>query len=249
VETDAALSSQAELQGTNMDQPIQGVNKRQAVAEALRELGQEAGSQEVAAFTQARFGLVVDPGDLTTFRGERRRRREEDTSPLPWHQDPYHDAASPDSMTEEPGASPHTGEASTPRGRPRKQAEATTQEPEAQGTEQGNGEAISKLEAMRRSLAELGNDAKPLTRQEHLRKKYSIDMDPSYISKYKSLVLTTAKKRKVSKPKAVAATVVVVAPLPTSTGGISLDDLRALKGLGDRLGADKVCELVGLLAK
>jgi hypothetical protein len=231
----------------------QGVNKRQAVAEALRELGEEAGAEEVAAFTEARFGLVVDPGDLTTFRGERRRRQEQDVSPLPWHQDSYPDAAFPYSMTEEPGVSPPTGEASMPRGRPRKQAEATTQEPEAPGTAQGNGEAISKLEAVRRSLAELGNDTKPLALQDHLRKKYGIDMDPSYISKYKSLVLTTAKKRKVSKPKAAVVATVVVAPpvarMPGPTGGISLDDLRALKGLGDRLGADKVCELVGLLSR
>jgi hypothetical protein len=39
------------------------------------------------------------------------------------------------------------------------------------------------------------------------------------------------------------------APKAPARGGISLDDVRALKGLVDRMGADKVQELAGVLSK
>jgi hypothetical protein len=139
-----------------------------------------------------------------------------------------------------------------PRGRPKKPAEATKQEAEAPKPGQVNGGAISKLEAVRRSLAELGNDAKPLALQGHLKKTFGIDMEPSYISKYKSLVLTSARKLKGSKPKPAVPATPAPTPAPKASatgGGISLDDIRAVKELTARLGADKVSELAGLLAR
>jgi len=137
-----------------------------------------------------------------------------------------------------------------PRGRPKKQAEA----PKA---EQGNVNAVSKLEAVRRLVAELGHDAKPLALKEHLKTKYNIDMDPAYISKYKSLVLSKGGKgkRRGRKPKAEAGAVqeaaapVAVVAVSVGGGGITLDDIRAVKELTGRLGSDRVRELVGLLAR
>src|SRR6266540_2070380 len=64
-------------------------------------------------------------------------------------------------------------------------------------------------------------------------------------------VRTRAKKHKGRKPARRAAPVSPArpnsAPAPTSTatGGISLEDIRAVKGLVDRIGADKVQELAG----
>src|SRR5690242_3678760 len=147
------------MDGT-MGRPMQGVNKRQAVAEAWRELGEEAGPPEVVAFTKARFGLLVDPADVARFKGERKRRRGRGTPAVTWEGASHDNAVAPYSKTGgEPGARgdlPHTGGPNMPRGRPKKQ------QPQATKTGQANGEAISKLEAVRRSLAELGNDAKPL---------------------------------------------------------------------------------------
>jgi hypothetical protein len=245
---------QEESMGGTMDRPMPGVNKRQAVAEAWRELGEEADSPEVVAFTKARFGLLVDAADVARFKGERKRRQGRGTSPVTWEGTSHNDAVAPYSkMDGEPGAQgdlPHTGDSNMPRGRPKKQ------QPQATKTERANGEAISKLEAVRRSLAELGNDAKPLALQEHLRKTYSIDMEPAYISKYKSLVLRTGKKgkRRGRKPKAEAGamqqTAAPVARAVTKAGGgISLDDVRVVKELSGRLGADRVCELVDLVAR
>jgi hypothetical protein len=52
-------------------------------------------------------------------------------------------------------------------------------------------------------------------------------------------------------PAAVAAARTTPAPAPksSSTGGISLEDIRAVKGLVDRIGADKVQELAGMLSR
>jgi hypothetical protein len=138
-----------------------------------------------------------------------------------------------------------------PRGRPKKQAATTKQEPEApkSGSGQRNGKALSKLEAVRRTMAELGNDAKPLAIQAHLKKTFGIDMDPKLISNYKNLVKKTAGgKPKGRKPKAAEAAQAPALRARTA-GGISLDDIRAVKELSDRLGADKVRELVDLLAR
>ena len=80
-------------------------------------------------------------------------------------------------------------------------------------------------------------------------------MNTAYVSKYKSLVLTKARKgkRRGRKPKAAAGAVQeAAAPAAreaTRAGGISLDDIQAVKDLSARLGAAQVRELVGLLAK
>jgi hypothetical protein len=66
-------------------------------------------------------------------------------------------------------------------------------------------------------------------------------------------VRTTTKKPhgKKSAPAAASAARSTPAPAPkaTSRGGISLDNIQAVKGLVDRIGADTVQRLAGLLAK
>ena len=67
-------------------------------------------------------------------------------------------------------------------------------------------------------------------------------------------VRTTTKKSKGKKKPAPAAasaarTTPAPAPQAASTGGISMEDIRAVKELVGRIGADKVQELAGMLAK
>jgi hypothetical protein len=114
-----------------------------------------------------------------------------------------------------------------PRGRPRKQ----------QG--QADGKAITKLEAVRRALSELGNDAKPLDIQKHIKGKFGVNMDPSMISNYKSSLKGAGKSRMIRKPGGRAAT----------AGGLTLQDIQAVKELTDRIGGDKVRELAEVLSK
>jgi hypothetical protein len=61
-----------------------------------------------------------------------------------------------------------------------------------------------------------------------------------------------ARRRKPARrPTPASAARVTAAPAPktTSAGGISLEDIRALKGLVERIGAEKVQELAGMLAR
>jgi hypothetical protein len=133
-----------------------------------------------------------------------------------------------------------------PRGRPEKQAEATTTAP-------ANGKPISKLEAVKRSLAELGNDAKPGDLQAHVKKTFGLDMSPNHVSNCKSLLLGKGRrgKRRSRKVKpAVQETVAQLAAVAvTVRGGITLDDVRAVKELSGRLGADRMLELVKLVGQ
>ena len=69
-------------------------------------------------------------------------------------------------------------------------------------------------------------------------------------------VRTTTKKpkrKKAARTAAPAASAARTTPAPapklTSTAGLSLEDIRAVKGLVDRIGADKVQELAAMLSR
>jgi hypothetical protein len=147
------------------------------------------------------------------------------------------------------------GDSSMPRGRPRKTPESPAQESAAAQTSptttNGNSgnEALSKMDAMRQTLADLGKDAMPLQLQGHLKSKFGIDMPTSHISNYKSVILKpTPKKGKPGrKPKAA---VQLAAPKGTDDStGVSLDDILAVKQLTDRMGAATVRELADLFSE
>ncbi len=99
---------------------------------------------------------------------------------------------------------------------------------------------MTKMEAMRRTLALLGQDAKPLDIQSHVLSKYGLDMNTNTISAYKSTL-------KMVKKPAVESTPTAKAPAPKTESGISVEDVRAIKELADRIGADMVKELVEVL--
>lgn len=116
----------------------------------------------------------------------------------------------------------------------------------ARGKSKGD---ITKAEAVRQTLAELGNDAKPLQIQDHLKTKFGMDMATSVISNYKSVLLKRARGKKARRgsPKAQAE---AAAPNHVSPpDGIRLEDIRAVKQLVDQMGAEKVRQLAEVLAK
>jgi hypothetical protein len=108
-------------------------------------------------------------------------------------------------------------------------------------------DGISKMEAVRQAIAKLGKDAKPNDILGHIKSEFGITMSYDMASTYKSSVLKKGKKRGRKpgrKPAAVAATA-----NGQTAGGISLEDITAVKALGDRLGAEKVWQLAKVLAK
>jgi hypothetical protein len=109
-----------------------------------------------------------------------------------------------------------------------------------------NGEKLSKMEAVRRVLREHGKDTMPVAIQDHLKKQYSIKMEAGVISNYKSNILK--ERKKMGRPKGTTVAGPKAAP-SVATTEITLEDIRAVKHLADRLGAEKVKELAGVLAK
>jgi hypothetical protein len=116
-----------------------------------------------------------------------------------------------------------------PRGRPRKH------HPMQEGRD--NGSRMSKMDAVRQTLAELGSDAKPLEIKEHLRSRYSISMEPGMISNYKSTIKSGGKSSLIRRPKG------------AHLGDFSIEDIQAVKAVADRIGAEKVKQLAHVLAK
>src|SRR5260370_11776630 len=72
---------------------------------------------------------------------------------------------------------------------------------------QADGTGISKMDAVRRALFELGKEAKPLEIQKFIKSRFGVSMDPNMISTYKSTVnkKSAATSGLTQKPKTQAA--------------------------------------------
>jgi hypothetical protein len=99
---------------------------------------------------------------------------------------------------------------------------------------------MSKMEAMRRALAELGGDAQNQDIHKFLKSQFSLDMDVKMISGYKTYLKKASKSaagiRKPGRPA-----------VPVVADGITLDDIRVVKEVVNNIGADKVRQLAAVL--
>lgn len=120
-------------------------------------------------------------------------------------------------------------------------------------TASSNGKGMSKMEAVRRVLAESGKDTKPLDIQDQVKKQFKIKMDPDTISNYKGIILRKGSgKKKMGRPKGrkTGRPAAAHAPVKASvSASISLDDIRAVKELAEKLGAEKLRQLAEVLTK
>jgi hypothetical protein len=116
---------------------------------------------------------------------------------------------------------------------------------------------IKKMEAVRQALNELGKDAMPLRIQAWVKQKYGIEMSADHVSVCKGTILRKARGKR--KTRAVTQASVAqnsaepheqARPAPAARGnGISLDDIAAVKGLVERVGANCLKQLVDVLAR
>jgi hypothetical protein len=137
----------------------------------------------------------------------------------------------------------------TPMPRPKKRPdtqEQANQTPDAQTEAEANGGVrVNKMEQVRKALRRLGNDAKPKRIQGYLRKRFLLEMSTDMISTYKGSILKKqAGEGREAQPEAV---VEATTTTETASGGISVEELRAVKEVVDRIGADKVKQLVDVL--
>ena len=104
---------------------------------------------------------------------------------------------------------------------------------------------MSKMDAMRKALRRMGDDAKPLALQEHIKTRFGIDMSPTVISSYKTYLL----KKEGSQSKIIRKAVSESPRVTKSAPAITLEEISAVKALADRIGAEKVKKLAEVLAK
>jgi hypothetical protein len=111
---------------------------------------------------------------------------------------------------------------------------------------------ISKAEAVRRSLADLGPDAKPKDIQADIKKRFRIKMTTDHISTSKGDAIrkglvgepTAEKKRPGRKPKS------ETADAANGKGAaIEVEDIVAVKTLVQKLGAESLRSLIDALTK
>jgi hypothetical protein len=119
--------------------------------------------------------------------------------------------------------------------------------PKLARTEGGNGKSMSNMEAVRIILADKGNDTMPRVIQEELKSRFNIVMEPGAISSYKSLI-TKKGHKKGRKASAAPAPSTHSAHKQAAGSSVSFDDIKAVKGLAERIGVVKLQQLAELLA-
>jgi hypothetical protein len=105
-------------------------------------------------------------------------------------------------------------------------------------------EKMSKMDAVRTAISELGKDASPIKIQEYVKTKFKMDMTTAHVSNYKTTVLREKGKKPVAAP---AATPVKTASASAKGSEVSLTDIETVKGLVGRLGEENLKSLVGIL--
>jgi hypothetical protein len=108
------------------------------------------------------------------------------------------------------------------------------------GIPKNKANGMSKMDCMRRALAEMGSDAENRDIQKFLKSQLSLDMDVKMISGYKTYLKAANKSAAIRKPG-------IPAAAPVVADGITLDDIRAVKQVVNKIGADKVRNLAAAL--
>jgi hypothetical protein len=141
-----------------------------------------------------------------------------------------------------------------------------TNGPEGATQQKAQTGGMNKMEAVRRALTEMGQDATPSQMQPYIKQKFGIDMSTDHISTYKGDI-----RRKAGGAKAKPAMKKAAAPKAASgqqsgaaksqgagtssgkamqgAGSVSLQDIQTLKGLVGRVGATQLRTLIDLLGR
>jgi hypothetical protein len=110
--------------------------------------------------------------------------------------------------------------------------------------------ALTKREAVRRALADLGPDATPTQMQGHIKKKFGIKMTTDHISTEKGNLRKQQGAASPPPQASAARTVEPKKPAPQSgDAAIGLADIEAVKDLMERMGADSLKKLIDVMAR
>jgi hypothetical protein len=110
---------------------------------------------------------------------------------------------------------------------------------------------INKRQAVREAMEGMGMDAAPAAIQSHLREKLGLDLSTNMISSYKSQIrnqagLQSKRRNRRGRPRM---SLRGVSGVDLASDDISLKDLRILKEMANRLGADRLRALFEILCE
>jgi hypothetical protein len=118
-----------------------------------------------------------------------------------------------------------------------------------QKTEDGE-KRVNKMKLVRDALATLGNDAMPNQIADHIKAESSVEMSPNMVSNYKSSILKKLglsprrRGRRRGRPRL---TEVRENAQVTTSDRDFIKDVRTIREIADRLGINRLRELVELL--
>jgi hypothetical protein len=125
--------------------------------------------------------------------------------------------------------------------------------------EQPAQEQPSRSDAVRQILKEKGKKTSPTAIVALARERFGLEITPDYAAKTKSRILAEGKKKKGGRKaaKKEAAQTEPAAPPASAKAAagmngnavIELDDLKAVEGLIERLGADELLRMIGVMAR
>jgi hypothetical protein len=103
------------------------------------------------------------------------------------------------------------------------------------------------MEAVRQAIAKLGQDVALTDLLKYIKQTYGVTLDRTVAYTYKNQAIKQAAgtKPKARKPGRKPA---AVAARGSSAVAIGVEDIRAVKALADRIGAEKVAQLAKVLA-
>jgi hypothetical protein len=131
-------------------------------------------------------------------------------------------------------------------------AKAATSAETVPAAEEGK-EPISKMEAVRQALAQLGSKATPSQIREQVRNQYGMELGLNLVSAYKTSLAKRARRaaaKKKTGAKAPAAPKAKPAAANTSTPpGITLNDITTVQQLAKRIGVKRLHELIDLVVR
>lgn len=112
-----------------------------------------------------------------------------------------------------------------------------------------NDPGISKIDAVRKALEELGKKAKPGAIREFVKEKFGLEMSLSHVSNCKTHLRKKKRKKKTAEPApaTAAAAPAKVASARASGSGVSLSDIAAVKDLVGRVGEENLKGLIDVL--
>jgi actin-like ATPase involved in cell morphogenesis len=116
-------------------------------------------------------------------------------------------------------------------------------------------EKLKKTDAVRRILQKLGKKAMPKEIAARVKEEFGLDITPDYAGKIKTEVFGKSGRRSVTKKPVETKPAETKAPekAPSASNGKSsavlLSDILVLKDLVDRVGADHVVTLIGVMSR